>query len=122
MSAENEAIEQWASNVIRAWEDKIVSLGVVDTKELLNSLQHHVTTHSNGDYARIDFVFNLYGKFEDMGASRGHTYYDPRSKKPWLRAEFFAQVRTLRLLLGAEYFQKTRKVMVIDGAGVGNLL
>lgn len=121
MDTESQALEKWAENVIKAWEDKITRLKVVDTKELLNSLEHHATTQANGDYARIDFLFNLYGKFEDMGASRGHPYYEPRTKKPWLRDEFFAQVRILRQLLASQYHQKARKVIVIDGAGIGNL-
>lgn len=113
--------EEWAVSVIRAWEDKIERLQINDSRSLIESLEHHVITNSNGDATRIDFVFNLYGKFVDMGASRSHTWLNPREKKAWLRSEFFAKVRVLRAIIAAKYHNEVRQVLVIDGAGVGNL-
>lgn len=114
-------VNAWAESVIKAWEDKINRLNIIDTRDLIKSLEFHIMTQANGDMARIDFIFNLYGKFEDMGASRNHPFTNPREKKPWLRAEFFSKVRILRQIIAAKYHRQASSVIVIDGAGIGNL-
>lgn len=102
-------LEKWAQYVIERWESKIVSLNIGDTYQLLHSFASTVYMESGGDKARIEFLFNFYGKFVDMGVGNGITVENrwnsghARKRKLWYSPVFFGQVKRLAEIIARNY-------------------
>ena len=102
-----EVAQAWADIVLDRWKKRMEALNIGDTGALLKSLQAQVAADSNGDPAKITFVFLYYGRFPDMGVGRGVTLSDvpdPRRKvKPWYSETFFNEVVKLGRMLATKY-------------------
>jgi hypothetical protein len=102
-------IVQWADIVIRIWEEKMLQLQVHDTFELANSFIHHIIGQAGGDITRIEFAYNYYGKFADMGVGKGVSLMEQRQgqstrqAKPWYSKTFLREVRKLAIIIGNRY-------------------
>lgn len=109
MLVTKDTIEAWADIVLKEWDKKASALGISDTHELISSFVHHVHWHAGGDLQRIEFAFNYYGKFVDMGVGRGvsldtrdamiGTGLTTRRPKPWFTDTFYKEVAKLRYLI-----------------------
>lgn len=106
----------WAKIVIQIWKQRMIKerIGFYDRKYtpahtlLMESFVHHVNTQSNGDVQFIEFMFNLYGRFVDMGVGRNTPIGNSgnlgqplkRKRKPWYSAAWFLEVKKLQEYLG----------------------
>lgn len=105
-------VEEWARVVLSIWHDKIETLGIGETRELINSFTMHIQAHANGDTAKIEFAFNFYGKFVDMGVGKGVTItdagmpYTSRRPKPWYSKTFLAEVKKLASIMAAKFAEQ----------------
>jgi len=98
--------ERWAEIVLERWIRRINELGVIDTGELIQSLQAHVSVDANGSPEKITFFYTWYGIFPDMGVGRGVHLGDQsetRQKKPWYSSVFIGQVNKLGRLMAERY-------------------
>ena len=110
-------VEAWAKYVIERWENKIVRLRIHHTGELLKSFQTHIFTQANGDPDKIEFAFNYYGKFVDMGVGRGvpmGSESGNRRKKEWYSKTFFSQVKRIAELLHDKYQLKAQATIITN--------
>lgn len=103
-----EMAERWAEIVIERWIRKIQALNIGSTGELLKSLQAHVEVDSNGNPAKITFLYLYYGIFTDMGVGRnvklGETGKgNSRTRKPWYSSTFLKEVNTLGRCMAERY-------------------
>lgn len=111
-------VQAWADIVIQIWLDKIEKLKINYSYQLADSFVNHVVSHANGNVARIEFAFNYYGKFVDMGVGRGTTLDDVRAgntnrkPKPWYSRTFYGEVRKLSQLLAEKYARKGALIVV----------
>lgn len=100
----------WADIVLERWERKILTLKVIDTGELLNSLMHQVETDSNGNPNKIVFAFLYYGIFPDMGVGKGTTLEQrddsTRKRKQWYSKQLWREVRTLGTIIAEKYGER----------------
>ncbi|MDA3867019.1 MAG: hypothetical protein PF489_09780 [Salinivirgaceae bacterium] len=105
-------IQQWAEYVIERWEQQIIRLGISSSGQLISSFQNFVITQSGGNVTLIEFIFEYYGKFVDMGVGRGVTMeevsYSNRKPKPWYNKVFFSQVKKLGELLSEKYANEAK--------------
>lgn len=110
-------VEAWAKFVVERWENKIARLGIHRTGNLANSFAIHIFTQASGDPEKIEFVFNYYGKFSDMGVGNGVSYGDgsgKRKKKPWYSKVFFGQVKQLGEILRSKYEYKAQLTIITN--------
>ncbi len=103
-----EMAERWADIVIERWIQKIQSLGIGSTGELLRSLQSHVAVDSQGNPAKITFLYLYYGIFTDMGVGRSVKLGQAgkgnrRTRKPWYSSTFLKEVNTLGRCMAERY-------------------
>lgn len=109
-------VEAWAKFVIERWEDKMLRLRIHNSGDLKRSLLQHVITQANGDPIKIEFAFNFYGKFVDMGVGKEFKIGNPgdiglnptRRAKPWYSKTFFSQVKKLSEILAEKYALKAQ--------------
>lgn len=96
--------QAWADIVIKNWRHRISRLGIGNTGNLVNSFAITVHREANGNANLIEFAFEYYGKFVDMGVRKsvplGSSDVNP---KPWYSKEFFSQVKRLSELLKEKY-------------------
>jgi hypothetical protein len=111
-------LQAWADIVIERWETNISRLGINHTGQLLRSFYHHVEVQANGAPELIEFTFEYYGKFVDMGVGRGVTMeqveVSNRRPKPWYSKTFFSQIEKLKDLLGEKYERKAQLAIVTN--------
>lgn len=102
--------EAFAKIVIERWEQKIIRLNVVHSGKLVNSFASFVGTQANGNVDFIQFTFEYYGKFVDMGVGRGvkkeEVEFSNRKPKQWYSKVFFSQVLKLKEIMVEKYQQK----------------
>lgn len=102
--------EAFAKIVIERWEQKIMRLNVIQSGKLLNSFASFVGTQANGNLNFIQFTFEYYGKFVDMGVGRGvkkeEVEFSNRKPKQWYSKIFFSQVLKLKEIMVEKYQQK----------------
>jgi hypothetical protein len=110
--------QSWADIVIKRWEEKVVRLKVYKTGALLKSFEAHVSTQANGNPAFIEFAFNYYGKFVDMGVGNGITKdmagNGPRRVKQWYSKTFFSQVKRLGEIISEKYAYKAQLSIITN--------
>jgi hypothetical protein len=102
-------VEAWADIVIKNWRQKITQLDIGFTGQLFDSFIHTVISNSGGKIERIEFAFNYYGKFVDMGVGKeislgniGAVETRRRAKK-WYSSVMYSQALKLRDILGEKY-------------------
>lgn len=100
---------QWAAIVIERWEEKIVQMGIIGD-QLINSFTHHVISEADGNFTLIQFTFNYYGKFVDMGVGKGvpleEVSFSNRRAKPWYSKTFGRELKKMAELLSQHYGHK----------------
>ena len=108
--------EEWARITIERWEMKIVRLKIFRTSDLIRSFKFHVQANANGNPELIDFAFNYYGKFVDMGVGNGvklgEVEESNRRAKPWYSKTFFAEIQKLREILADKYGIKAQMTII----------
>jgi|SRR5665647_1617589 len=111
-------VEAWAKIVVERWENKITMLRIHQTGNLANSFAVHVFTQANGDPDKIEFAFNYYGKFVDMGVGNGvkmdQVDSSNRKAKPWYSRTFFSQIKRIGEILRDKYAHKAQILMITN--------
>ena len=108
----NETLQAWADIVIDNWEQKIHALKISYSYSLVESFANHVVSESGGDASRIEFAFNYYGKFVDMGVGKGVSLkevgqgWTKRKPRNWYSRTFFSEVVKLGDIVAKKYAQK----------------
>jgi hypothetical protein len=114
----NLTVQAWADIVIRIWLDKIAQLKINYSYQLADSFVNHIISHANGNVQMIEFAFNYYGKFVDMGVGRGVTLEDVgspginRKPKPWYSRTFYSEVQKLVKIMAEKYARKGAMAIV----------
>lgn len=112
-----EMTRMWADIVLDRWKARMAAYNVGQTGELLKSLQAQVQMDSNGDPAKVTFLYLYYGRFPDMGVggdisladvpdSSGH-----RKVKPWYSNVFVREVNKLGQMMAAKYGWEAAEVI-----------
>jgi hypothetical protein len=105
----NETAQAWAEILIKIWRQKLIELDIGYSGELFDSFFYTIKSLSNDNPDIIQFGFNYYGKFVDMGVGRDVFVGNPgdvssgRKPKPWYSKTFYAQTMKLRELLQDKY-------------------
>ena len=115
-----ETVRAWADIVEIIWRDKIIKLKLMDTYSLGDSITHKIGVTASNVPREIDFAFNYYGKFVDMGVGKGTKIGDVsenkisrrlegkkhgnlRRAKPWYASTMYAERMKLVELLAEKY-------------------
>lgn len=111
-------VEAWAKIVIERWELQMARAGVRGTGKLLNSFMYTIHSQANGNPELIQFAFNYYGKFVDMGVGRGVTLETVettnRKPKPWYSKVFWGQFQKLKELMVEKYQIKSTMSIITE--------
>jgi hypothetical protein len=117
-------VEAWADICIKEWLNKIESLGIGETGQLVRSFKHHVTTSANGNPEYIVFAFEYYSRFVDWGVGNGVTIADremlvssgatSRRQKPWYSTVFYTQLKVLTHLMAEKYALKAADLVFTE--------
>ena len=105
----NETLSAWAEIVIKNWRMKITELDIGVTHALYDSFQFEVISQSNGNPEKVDFLYEYYGRFVDMGVGRGVYVGNPgnvqtkRVAKPWYSKVMYSQTAKLAEILSEKY-------------------
>lgn len=105
----NITVEAWADIVIKSWRYNIEELEIGVSNDLFNSFDFHINSLSGGKPASVEFVFEYYGRFVDMGVGKGvkalsFEYKKTKRKpKPWYSREWRFQVHRLNEILSDKY-------------------
>lgn len=102
-----ETVRAWADITLKIWREKINDLKVWDTGSLYASLENALFTAAGNDVDKVEFSFNLYGIFVDMGVGKeifkgndGDVGYDVyRKRKEWYSRIFYREVMRLKEIL-----------------------
>lgn len=122
-------IQAWADIVENIWMDKIDKLNIRYFGMLEESFKHEVIANAAGNVSRIEFAFNYYGKFVDMGVGRGVKLEDVkeaaisrkldgrgtgnrRRPKNWYGKTFYAERMKLAEILAKKYAHKGSIIIV----------
>jgi hypothetical protein len=114
----NITVQAWADIVITIWLNKIDQMNIHYSYQLADSFVNHVISHANGDVQKIEFAFNYYGKFVDMGVGKGVSLEDvqsgntSRKPKPWYSKVFYSEVQKLASLMAQKYARKATLAIV----------
>ena len=109
-----DTLAAWSDIVLDIWKDRMMQYNVRNTNALWLSLMQHVNFQAEGNNNRIDFFFNYYGIYVDMGVggefksgNTGEVLINGRSPKrkakPWYSTTFYAQVKRLGEILEQKY-------------------
>lgn len=104
-----EMTRMWADIVLDRWKARMAAYNVGQTGELLKSLQAQVMMDSNGDPAKVTFLYLYYGRFPDMGVGGNITLSDVpdpsghRQVKPWYSKVFMREVEKIGVMMAAKY-------------------
>ena len=108
-------IDAWADIVLSNWIDKIEKLRIGYSFQLDESLKYEIISNAGNLPERVEFSFNYYGKFVDMGVGKGvklDQVKDQRGdgsgnkyrrKKPWYSKTMYAEIIKLREILAKKY-------------------
>jgi len=114
-----ETVSAWANIVEQIWADKMIKLNIHDSYALGDSLIHKIS-ENGGMPTSIEFSFNYYGKFVDMGVGKGTKIGDVaenktsrrlegkqtgnrRRAKPWYASTMYAERMKLIEILAEKY-------------------
>ena len=103
-------IDAWADIVLSNWMDKIEKLRIGYSFQLDESLKYEIISNAGNLPERVEFSFNYYGKFVDMGVGKGVTIdlvkdrSDHRRRpKKWYSNTMYAEIIKLREILAKKY-------------------
>lgn len=115
-------VQAWADIVIKEWDKKMTALRIGSTGTLLQSFANHVHWNAGGDMQKVEFVFEYYGKFVDMGVGNGVKLDNRdaligvgltgRRPKPWFTDTFYKEVAKLRYILSERTARNTQLMIV----------
>lgn len=103
----NELLLSWADRVIEVWTERMVQLEINNPYTHAQSFAHEIISSANGDVAKIEFAFEYFLKFTDMGVGKGISVANRankehnRKKKQWFNKTFLLEVRKLSNMLAA---------------------
>lgn len=105
--SKKETVRAWADITLKIWRNKITELKAWDTGSLYESLENALFTAAGNDVNKVEFSFNLYGIFVDMGVGKeifkgndGDVGYDVyRKRKEWYSRIFYREVMRLKEIL-----------------------
>jgi len=117
-----ETVSAWANIVEQIWADKIIKLQIHDTFDGLDSIMNDVS-QNNGMPTSVEFTFNYYMKFVDMGVGKGTSMGNVednkisrrnegkqagnrRRPKPWYASTMYAERMKLSEILAKKYAYK----------------
>ena len=128
--SERDIAEAWAKITIQLWRKNMsrMKIGQNSSGDLYRSFKFKVIAASGGNVDRIEFAFNYYGKFLDMGVGKGTKLGDrPVSKgsrvladkmlgsvrkpKKWYSRTFYGEAHRLFEILQKEYGRKAQVVI-----------
>lgn len=120
---QKDTLDAWADIVLDIWKDRMMDFNVRNTGALWESLLQHVNFQASGDSNKIDFFFNYYGIYVDMGVggefkagNTGEVMINgesaKRRAKPWYSKVFYSQVKRLGEILAEKYGEETAKMLV----------
>lgn len=120
---QKDTLDSWADIVLNIWKDRMMQYDVRSTGSLWESLLQHVNYQAGGDNDRIDFFFNYYGIYVDMGVGSefkaGNTgdvtingLSPKRQAKPWYSKVFYSQVKRLGEILAQKYGKEAAEQIV----------
>lgn len=114
-------VQAWADIVLKEFDNKVRMLRIHEGK-LVHSFVTHVLRHAGGNLQRVEFAFEYYGKFVDMGVGRGVNLQNrdamigvgatSRRLKPWFTDTFYKQLAVLRGILSERLAQNTQLAIV----------
>ena len=124
-----ETVRAWADIVEIIWRDKIIKLNILNTYALGDSLMHKIGVTAGDIPREIDFSFNYYGKFVDMGVGKGTKLGDVsenkvsrrlegknkgnlRRAKPWYASTMWAERKELTKILAEKYAHRASILIV----------
>lgn len=123
-------LNAWAEITIKILKEKLTKMKVRSTGELAKSIQYHLVGASGGDISKIQFLYNKYGMFVDMGVGNGKDLgskqtrgadkyyrtkkYKPRTAKVWYSKTMYSEVIQLSVLL-ADYFGEKTIATIKEG-------
>ncbi len=102
-------LEAFADIVIDNWLDNITKLRIGHTFNLQNSLSYEILHGADRLPSAIVFSLPLYGKFVDMGVSKGVRLEDVKSSenqrrpRKWYSKTFYSQSLKLSNILARKY-------------------
>jgi len=104
-----ETIRAWADIVIKIWRAKIVEMKVWDTGALYSSFLQTLTLNAGNNVSKVEFAFNLYGVFQDIGL--GREIWKIKSdgdktklkRREWYSKVFYGEVMKLKDILVEKY-------------------
>ena len=117
-------VDAWADIVTANWIDKLQKLKIGYDFSLENSIGYELFSSTGGIPERVEFVFNYYGKFVDMGVGKGVSIGDVKSQrgenvgsryrrpKRWYSKELYSQTLKLQEILAKKYGRIASLVIV----------
>jgi hypothetical protein len=111
-------IAAWADITLKLWQAKLTDLKVWETGELYNSLQNELFKAAGNDVDKVEFAFNLYGVFVDMGVGREIYIGNPgdvnttRKRKKWYSGIFYREVMKLGEIMAEKYGQEAKWTII----------
>jgi len=113
-----QTLTAWADIVIDIWINRMASLGVHNPYYHAESFVHHIISSSGGSLAKIEFTFDYFLKFTDMGVGNGvsiatrNTVVTSRLQKMWFSKTFLLEVRKLANIMAKNFgFQGVLKIV-----------
>ena len=110
---QSETIKSWAETVIEIWIDRMIRLGVNNPFYHADGFHYYLHQASGGDVSKIDFVFQYFLKFTDMGVGRNVTMEtrnelvnNNRPRRQWYNKVFLLEVKKLANILAVQYARK----------------
>jgi len=124
-----EIADAWAKITVQRWQKNIRKLKIGNSKTLYNSFANDVIGAANGDLIKIDFTFQYYGKFVDMGVGKGTKLSDGkqsrtsrrvgvnmlggrRGPKKWYSRTLFAETMKLTEIMTEQYGNRGRFTVI----------
>ncbi len=83
----NKLLEEWAEICLQQFIKAIEKRHIGVTGNLAASFKKHVDASANGDIDKINFMYLLYGMYEDMGVGKGTNLSGVKSNSASRRLE-----------------------------------
>lgn len=105
----NKTLEAWSDILIKNWRHKITILNIGITERLYDSFEFEIISQAQGNPERIDFTFEYYGRFVDMGVGKEVYVGNPgnvktsRKPKRWYSKVWYNQAQKLSEILSEKY-------------------
>ena len=128
--SERQIAEAWAKITIQLWRKNLIrmKIGQNSSGDLNRSFKYKVVSGALGNVDRIEFAFNYYGKFPDMGVNKGTKLGDRpacrgsrvladnmlggvHKPKKWYSRTFYGEAQRLFEILQKEYGRKAQVVI-----------